>query len=134
MHPTAAELIEAVREHLEAKVLPTITDPQLRFQTLVAAHVLGVIEREMTVGAAQATDEWAALTTLLARDEARPASDALLQARVAALNSDLCGAIERGEFDTEPAALVAFLEAQTEAALALWNPDFLRRVRATPPP
>src|SRR5690242_14430603 len=45
--PTAAELVFAVREHLEGELIPTLADPRLRFQTLVAANVLRIVEREL---------------------------------------------------------------------------------------
>ena len=41
-HPTAAELIAAAHMQLEQQVIPTITEPRLRFQTLVAANVLAI--------------------------------------------------------------------------------------------
>ena len=44
--PTAAELATAVREFLEAEILPTIGDHRLRFRTLVAMNALSIVERE----------------------------------------------------------------------------------------
>src|SRR5438270_395343 len=44
--PTPAELAEAVREFLEAEILPTLTDHRLRFRTLVAMNALGIARRE----------------------------------------------------------------------------------------
>jgi len=45
--PTAAELVEATREFLEAEILPTLTDQRLRFRTLVAINALGIAQREL---------------------------------------------------------------------------------------
>ena len=45
--PTPRELVEATREFLEREVLPTLTDPRLRFRTLVALNALGIAEREL---------------------------------------------------------------------------------------
>ena len=45
--PTAAELVEATREFLEAEILPTLTDQRLRFRTLVAINALGITQREL---------------------------------------------------------------------------------------
>ena len=40
--PTAAELLAAARQFLEAELIPTLGDARLRFQTLVAANVLAI--------------------------------------------------------------------------------------------
>jgi hypothetical protein len=45
--PTPRELVEATREFLEREILPTLTDPRLRFRTLVALNALGIAEREL---------------------------------------------------------------------------------------
>ena len=44
--PTAAELATAVREFLEAEILPILDDHRLRFRTLVAMNALSIVERE----------------------------------------------------------------------------------------
>ena len=45
--PTAAELVEAVREFLEREILPALADHRLRFRTLVATNALGIAQREL---------------------------------------------------------------------------------------
>ena len=45
--PTAGELATAVREFLEAEILPTLDDHRLRFRTLVAMNALTIVEREV---------------------------------------------------------------------------------------
>jgi Domain of unknown function (DUF6285) len=45
--PNARELVEAVREFLQAEILPTLGDHRLRFRTLVALNALGIAEREL---------------------------------------------------------------------------------------
>jgi hypothetical protein len=47
--PTARELVEAVREFLEADVL-TATEGRTRFHARVAVNVLGMVERELASG------------------------------------------------------------------------------------
>lgn len=113
-HPTALELVDAVREHLASKVLPTITDPRLRFQTLVAAHVLGVVVREGSLDRSMAND----VSSLRESLGDFPSDDALY------------AAIEGGSFDDERsrAALHAYLDARVRYALQSWNPAFLWRV------
>jgi hypothetical protein len=129
--PTAQELVEAVREHLETKVLPTLSDHQLRFQTLVATHVLGVVEREVARGEGQAWHQWEELTAFFGRDEMRPETSKALHQRLDELNAELCLAIREGRYDDAPDAswLRTILRMQVEDALALWNPEFLQRVR-----
>jgi hypothetical protein len=46
--PTAHELAEAVEEFLAGEILPIVTDPRLRFRTLVALNALGIVRRELT--------------------------------------------------------------------------------------
>jgi len=45
--PTAPELTEAILEFLGGEILPTITDPRLRFRVLVAMNALGIVYREL---------------------------------------------------------------------------------------
>jgi len=45
--PTAAELVEAVREFLESEILPTLDDHRLRFRALVAMNALAIAGREL---------------------------------------------------------------------------------------
>jgi hypothetical protein len=51
--PSASDLIAAVREFLERDVLES-SDGRVRFHTRVAINVLGMVEREMELGPAQA--------------------------------------------------------------------------------
>ena len=46
--PTAAELTVAVRDFLEAEILPGVDDQRLRFRTLVAMNALSIAVREGT--------------------------------------------------------------------------------------
>lgn len=45
--PTAQELAEAILEFLGGEILPTVTDPRLRFRTLVAMNALSIVFREL---------------------------------------------------------------------------------------
>lgn len=51
--PTAAELIEAVREFLEGDVMDA-TEGRVRFHTRVAINALGMVERELAASGASA--------------------------------------------------------------------------------
>ena len=48
--PTASELLEAVREFLTGQVMPASTG-QLAFHARVAANTLGIVAREVELGA-----------------------------------------------------------------------------------
>src|SRR5262249_6951716 len=48
-HPTAVELLEAVREFLDTELRPTL-DARLGFLTRVASGVVGTVERELRTG------------------------------------------------------------------------------------
>ena len=45
--PTAQELTDAIAEFLGGEILPMLTDPRLRFRTLVAMNALGIVHREL---------------------------------------------------------------------------------------
>jgi Domain of unknown function (DUF6285) len=45
--PTAQELAEAIQEFLGGEIVPTLTDPRLRFRMLVAMNALGIVYREL---------------------------------------------------------------------------------------
>ena len=47
--PGALELLEAVQAHLAQAVVPMLGEPGLRFRTLVAANVLGIVRRELAL-------------------------------------------------------------------------------------
>lgn len=67
--PTAAQLVEAVREWLERDVMAA-TDGRLRFHARVAANMLAMVERELDVGGELAARHAARLATLGCADDA----------------------------------------------------------------
>lgn len=126
--PTAAELIAAARQHLEGQVIPGLTDARLRFQTLVAANVLAVVERELALGEQALAVAWSRLAALDGLP-GQPPSGAALAAEVAARSRALCGRIRAGEFDAGPerAALLEHLRQTAVDELKVANPKFLSR-------
>jgi hypothetical protein len=56
--PTPQELAEAVREFLQAEILPLLDDHRLRFRTLVAINGLGIAERELAVTMPPRDEDW----------------------------------------------------------------------------
>ncbi len=80
--PSAAELVEAVREFLERDVMAA-TEGRVQFHARVAARVLATVERELALGPGQVAAHAAALATL------GLASDVELAAAIRALDSGL---------------------------------------------
>jgi hypothetical protein len=113
--PTAAELVEAVREFLEAEIFPAL-DGRKQFHTRVAVNVLAIVQRELEEGPAADARESARLETLMP-DVAGPLVDrnAELAARIRA---DTLGA-DRGE-------LLEHLRATVRDKLAIANPKYAR--------
>jgi len=122
--PTALELLRAVREFLEADVLPGL-EGRRRFHALVAANVLGIVERELAGEEAQLEAQLARLAALpgLGAGEQPPALGALRE-RVRALETALAERIRRGEADAGPFAdaVRAHVRATVVEKLAVSNP------------
>lgn len=110
--PTATELLEAVREFLEAEVLPTV-DGRLAFHTRVAANALGIVGRELALGTEHDAEEHARLVGLLGRD-----------APLAELNRDLAARLRAGELDDRRTEVVAHLRSTVQAKLEIANPSY----------
>ncbi|MET7329543.1 DUF6285 domain-containing protein [Nonomuraea sp. NPDC005650] len=104
--PTAAQLVAAVRDFLQSDVLPAV-DGRVRFHTRVAVNVLGMVEREITLGPEQAREHAARLAGLGMADDA-----------------ELAAAIREGRVEDDH-ALVAALEQAVRAKLEVANPDYL---------
>ncbi|AFV77430.1 hypothetical protein Theos_2453 (plasmid) [Thermus oshimai JL-2] len=111
--PTADELLEALSEFLEKEVLPALPDPRLRFQTLVALNALGLVRRELALGAALEAEDAAELRALLGREGNR---GTLLQ--------ELAQRVREGQ---APEGTAAFLKAHVRRKLRVANPKYLER-------
>ncbi|MEM9748529.1 MAG: DUF6285 domain-containing protein [Actinomycetota bacterium] len=105
--PTAAELVEAVREWLERDVAANTTG-RLRFHTRVAVNVLSMVEREMALGDDQAAAHRQRLDRLGVADDA-----------------ELAASIRSGRFDDRRDELLAELRATVEDKLRVANPRYL---------
>jgi hypothetical protein len=125
--PTAAELIAAARHFLETELLPTLADARLKFQTLVAANVLSVAERELQTEEEQLLDEWQWLAACLHNGGEPPPRLAALRQAVRDGNTRLCEQIRTGAFDEPPAftELAAQLRRLVERKLLVANPRYL---------
>jgi aminoglycoside phosphotransferase (APT) family kinase protein len=84
--PSAAELATAVREFLEAEVLPEVDDHRKRFRTLVAMNALTIVEREAAAPIEPSDEAWALARRLRSgdlHDDDLPALVADVEARLA---------------------------------------------------
>jgi hypothetical protein len=104
--PTAAELVDAVREFLERDVM-TATTGRIQFHTRVAINVLGMVERELVEG---------------------PAMEAAHRERLAALGFEdeaaLAAAIRAGDLDDRYDEVRAAVSATVEDKLRVANPKY----------
>ncbi len=105
--PTSLELVEAVREWLVRDV-QSATDGRLRYHARVAANVLAMVERELTLGSEHADRHAARLAELGMADDA-----------------ELAAAIRGGNLDVADAALRNALLAATLDKLAVANPTYV---------
>jgi hypothetical protein len=101
--PDMRELVAAARLFLESELLPQLSDARLRFQTLVAVHVLGIVERELP--AEEADLRWEADWLARVLDAPPGQFPALAELRdwVRDGNRRLCASIREGKFDSAPA-------------------------------
>jgi hypothetical protein len=124
--PNAAELAQAVREFIETEVLPGIDDPRLRFRTLVAANGLGILEREIALGAPLVRREVGSLGRLLGHADPLPDDLEELRRRAADLNRELAQRIRAGD---TPEGTLAHCVATVADKLRVASPRYLERYR-----
>jgi hypothetical protein len=105
--PSAAQLVEAVREFLERDVM-TATEGRVQFHTRVAINVLGMVERELGLGAAQERAHADGLAALGFADD-----------------TALATAIRTGKVDDRLDEVTAFVRATVEDKLRVANPKYL---------
>ena len=110
--PAAADLIDAVAEFITRDLAPTLTG-RLAFHARVAANVLAIVKRELSLGAEADRADAARLAALLGA-EGDPAS----------LTEELCRRIEAGEIAADDPALIDHLWATTLATLAVDQPGY----------
>jgi hypothetical protein len=128
--PTYAELLDAVREFLEADVVPAL-DGTKKFHARVAANVVAIVARELALADRQREDEWRRLDALLGAAAMPPERDAVARG-LRDRTETVCARIRAGEADDGPwrAAVVAHVRATVLEKLAIDNPKLLARVTA----
>jgi hypothetical protein len=125
--PTVTELLEAARHFLEIELIPTLGDARLRFQTLITANVLAIVERELLAEEEHLASEWQLLADLLQWQDAPPERLSVLRQAVRQGNVELCGRIRSGAFD-QPARFreaAAALRQLVVRKLEVANPRYL---------
>jgi uncharacterized protein DUF6285 len=98
--PTAAELVQAVREFLERDVM-TATEGRVQFHTRVAINALGMVERELQQG---------------------PVVEAFARERAA--EQELAARIRDGSFDDRLDEIRAEIRASVREKLLVANPGY----------
>ena len=111
--PTAAELIEAVREFLENDVM-VATEGRVQFHTRVAVNALGMLGRELTLGPALAAAERARAEALLGHG-----------GEPVALERELAARIRDGSLDDRGDEVAAHVRATVREKLLVANPGYL---------
>jgi hypothetical protein len=104
--PTAAQLVEAVREFLEADVMGA-TEGRVQFHARVAAKVLAMVQRELELGPEQARRHGEGLAALGLAGE-----------------RELALAIRDGAIDDQVAGVARFVRQTVEDKLAVANPGY----------
>lgn len=99
--PTALELLAAVRDFLATEVAPALAGRR-RYHALVAANVLGIVERELAAEEAALAEEWRRLAELLGERGSAPAGTAALRGAVQSLTAALAERIRAGAADAGP--------------------------------
>lgn len=124
--PTPLELLAAVRSFLEDDLV-TALEGRRRFHALVAANVLGIVERELAGEEEQLGRQWGRLAELFALDATgRPQALGALRVVVRELETRLADDIRAGAADDpERARAVAeHVRATVLEKLAVANPRF----------
>ena len=104
--PTAAELVEAVREFLERDVM-SVADGRVAFHGRVAANVLGMVERELADAGASEVAHAERLAALGFADDGA-----------------LSAAIRSGSLDDRWDEVVAAVAADVADKVAIANPKY----------
>jgi Domain of unknown function (DUF6285) len=122
--PDAPELAAAIREFLETEIIPTLTDPRLKFRTLVAMNALGMLEREGQLEEGFLRDEYSSLAALLELPVETPDSLEVLRKVVLELNTRLANRIRA---ENVPAGALETLKRAAENKLRVASPNYLKR-------
>ena len=127
--PTLTELTLAVREFLETEIAPALSDPRLKFRTLVAMNALGMIAREAELEESRLREECSGLLKVLGEASKVPTEVSSVKAMLLEGNAALSrqirsGTILDGTFD--------HLQRAARAKLEVSNPAYLKKYPDAP--
>lgn len=105
--PSAAQLVESVREWLQNDVLPNTTG-RIQFHSRVAINVLSMVERELALGPAQADEHAGRLAALGFGSDA-----------------ELAAAIRAGEIDDRIDDVVSAVWSAVLDKVRVSNPSYI---------
>lgn len=127
--PTAEELLDAVRMHIQTHIIPIIKqDRKLYFQTLVAINILRIVERELDYNCSgYVKSEWERVNAILETHAPLPENTYQLKKQLKAKNDELADGIRSGRFELSETLLDHLLERVTDQ-LNISNPDFLYKL------
>lgn len=109
--PTAADLVQAVRQHLEKKVQPRLQGSDV-FYLRIALNALGIVERELREGPGLAETDRKELLALLGSADTPDAEEQLMEK------------LKSGELDASSPGLLDYLVARTQRRLSVDNPRY----------
>jgi hypothetical protein len=110
--PTTSDLLEAVMEFLENKVMPKVP-AHTAFHTKVAVNALRIVKREMELGPDRQNKEYQRLQNLLGAE-----------GNLNDLNTELCRRISSNELNETNPDLIDHLWKTTMDRLSVDNPEY----------
>ncbi len=116
--PTAAELVESVRDFIQNVAMPQL-QARDAFHARVAANALGIVQRELEIAPGDNSEELQRLRELLDTDGS-----------LEDLNRELCTRIREGEIDLDTPGLLHHLNQTTLTKLAIDQPKYSGYQRA----
>lgn len=120
--PDAGELLEALGEFMRDRA-ENARDRWERFQFLVAANSLGILQREDALEDEFLREEWSGLNALLGNDDPPPGLQEF-RARLRSRNAELVARIREGKFDgVEEPALLRHLYATVLNKVRIASPN-----------
>lgn len=110
--PSILELVDAVRAFLEERAMPELKG-HTAFHARVAANALGIVSRELRLGAQLGAEEKQRLVQLLGQDGS-----------LEELNRALCRHIREGTIGLETPGLKEHLTAMTRGKVEVDQPNY----------
>ena len=110
-HPRTEELVEAVARWIDT-IRPEL-NPRDAFLARVAVNVLGVVQRELTLGPAAEAEAVDRMSGLLGNTGSYED-----------LTAELCARLQTGELNAETPGLLAALRANAQDQVAIDQPNY----------